>query len=216
DNATEPAKADEPVGQNVELAKPAPSSTRTTKQGDGQPRKSSGEPASPKPSQSGADKAAATAGDIKATNRWFGEHGHIGAIVKSVAEDFRDGHKKWQEAGVTTREGRVAIRHPEGWKGCGVATREILPMLQECGWVEVDPFQAIKKVRDIPGFAGANGQLTRSAIVLPKELSMHFLTIAGEPATGGKPVSNHKASTSSGSNKGKRNKRKNSKKPDKT
>lgn len=114
----------------------------------------------------------------KAARKWFGEHGHAGAIISALAEDFAEGKRQWRRDAVQTRHKRVAIRHPEGWDGFGVPSRNIIPMMVETGWVEVDSFQPMKRVRDTEGFTRVNGSSTQPAVVLAEQPSQHFLAIA--------------------------------------
>ncbi|MCO6440231.1 MAG: TraI domain-containing protein [Nitrococcus mobilis] len=133
-------------------------------------------------SQSARQSPAEQARDAADARDWFARRGHAGAIIGALAEDFADGAKRWGEHGVYMRDGAVAIRHPEGWAGAGVAGKEILPLLVEAGWVAIDPFQPMKKVREVEGFTGLKGASRQSALVLIDEVSARVIEIAGATA----------------------------------
>lgn len=125
--------------------------------------------------------------EAEAAQAWLARNGHAGAVIAAIAEDFRDGAKQWGKHGVRVRDGAIAIAHPEGWGGSGVANKDVLVLLAEAGWVALDPFEPMKRVREIDGFAGSKGASRRPTIVLTEAPSKHFTAIAGEPTQSAAP-----------------------------
>jgi len=197
----EPGAASETVAEPARqpnAPNPAPSATPAAPSVSSPERGATNEPARSRPdvapttepdaaakSTAGVDtrsRATREAAPVEAeeARAWFSRQGHAGAVIASLAEDFRDGVKNWAEHGVRMKDGGVAIRHPEGWAGAGVEAKEILSMLSEAGWVSLDPFQPMKRVREVDGFTALKGASQRSTIVLTEAVSQRFAAISGE------------------------------------
>lgn len=177
-----------PLAPKAPAPDPKPSEPNTPlHENEGEPnQEAKSPPASPrtapkaKPkSKPGTEAGTDSDGDDAAqAQAWFASAGHAGALVAGLAEDFRDGRKSWAKQGVEMSDGKVAIAHPGGWSGLGVAAKDLLPMLSEAGWVDIDPFQPMRRVREVDGFRESKGEARQSALVLNQEVSRHFITIA--------------------------------------
>lgn len=171
-----------PKASNQAGAKPAQSSP-SSKRNDNKEKQAQNH--APAPSSRHKDvppkpPRPAAADEAKAieAHAWLAGQSHAGAIIAALAEDFRDGLKQWGQHGVRLPDGTVGIRHPDGWSGVGVAAKDMLPMLSEAGWVDIDPFQPMKKIREVDGFTGGKGASRRAAIVLIVEVSKRLNAIA--------------------------------------
>lgn len=114
----------------------------------------------------------------QAAQAWFGRGGHAGAIISALAEDFAENTKQWGRDGVQTAEDRVAIRHPEGWQGAGIPSKEVLPLLTEVGWIALDPLNPTRRAQQVAGFTRIKGNSETTAVILTDTVSAHFLAVA--------------------------------------
>lgn len=151
------------------------SNTRSKANRENRKKTRAAEPAAAPASQSPQD----TQADTKAAEAqtWLASQGHAGAVIAALAEDFRDGIKHWGEQGIQLSGGTVGIRHPEGWSGAGVAAKDMLPMLSKAGWIDMDPFQPMKKIREVDGFRRGKGPTRWPVLVLVEEVSQRFVAI---------------------------------------
>lgn len=187
DIVAEPAATtDAPASDAARKAAPSPKPGGGKQPPAGQDQRNSGpvpgeRPAAPSAAEN--DKQAAEA------RAWLAREAHAGVIITALAEDFRDGLKQWGQHGVRLPGGTVGIRHPDGWSGVGVAAKDMLPLLSDAGWVDIDPFQPMKRIREVEGFTGVKGGSRQSVLVLVKEVSEQLLAIADSPAAKPRPGS---------------------------
>lgn len=109
--------------------------------------------------------------------------GPVGEAMILIAEELRDGSKKWEGEAKVLKDG-LAILYPNGVKGYGFDPKKILDTLVRHQFIEPDPFSPTRNVREVAGM----GLGSSRAIVVGGELASVMLKIANKPGKEEMPV----------------------------
>ena len=113
--------------------------------------------------------------------QFFGAN-YAGSVLSAIAEDLSLGISAWGKEAVKMPCGLVAIRYPESFAAQGCEPPSLIEKMDELDWIERDPQNFVKKIREIDGFTKRGGEVGKArAVVLPMTVSDPFLVISGAP-----------------------------------
>lgn len=138
----------------------------------------------PRPTTQQQEMKRSLQGEDEEQYDWASQHlslNYAGGLIHAVAEDIALGRTQWGDRAIRFGTDQVALRYPECFSEQGADPSEIMKQMEAAGWLELDPVNFIKKVRQVDGFTKKVDSPT-NALVLEKEASEAFLVVAGTPA----------------------------------
>lgn len=112
--------------------------------------------------------------------------GATGEALKALAQDIRDGDKKWGVDAIKSKSGTVLLSWPKAFAGYGLPAKTVLEDMTAKGWLQLDASNPLKKTV-MAAFDGGEA----NAIELSPSASMAFLAEQGAVVEPIQPVADN-------------------------